>query len=785
MRTKNNKPLFALFLAFAFGLLLIIGFFLILVMNTNDKKLGEMLRINTDQKYTIFFDDINFKREKYIENYLTLSDGILSRTEELSNKKYLIISGKLAYLYDDGIDVYYYFDNQVFEVFDDEELNNIYLINDQGEILCSYKEVNFSYYFIELRKYISESRTKEIFNAILKTRHGSDEISVNGKKGFIIYKYVDEFQANMIFEYHNIRSAKYDVQIVTYTLVFIVIISIVLLCIYFILYKMIIKKTNDLDIARRNSQNPYTYIIKTNKSGVFTFQNRNFRTDFHGKYKKLSDFELDINTDIDSIVKNQIPFTVKLIDNRSREHYLHFIVVDNVKELVFIGENLSKMHNKTGIESYHKVDELTQVPNKEAFISDIDEHIIDNKKVEKAGVLLLNIKKFNNINNLFGRYFGDKIMMEFVKMLVEIIDDKGKIYRIEGDNYAILINPLENIDECKKMASLIIKRFEKPINFLNNEVVLGCKIGGYLIIKEKYTPAITALEIIDKVSLALKEAKNDKNNDFIMYDSNIETINQKEIQMLDDMGKALKKDEFVMFYQAQYNTKIKKIVGFEALIRWNNPLYRNVSPQKYIKLAEKTGMIVPLGMHIVKEVLRYAKKIVNDIVHVSLNVSPIQLIQSGFVNDFLAEYNKYSFKPGQIAIEITESFLMETLQEVIQKLRIIKENGIKIYMDDFGTGYSSLLYLKDLPIDVVKLDQQFISLIEVDESSKLIVKKIIEVAKGLNLDVVAEGVESESQSKILLENGCDIIQGYLISRPIPELDATALLNNINKQKGVD
>ena len=201
-------------------------------------------------------------------------------------------------------------------------------------------------------------------------------------------------------------------------------------------------------------------------------------------------------------------------------------------------------------------------------------------------------------------------------------------------------------------------------------------------------------------------------------------------------------------------------------------------------MAERNGLIMELGKIVIEETFKFAKKIEDTGIHISMNVSPAQLLHSGFVNELLNYFEQYQLKPQRISIEITETFLMENSEDIIAKLRILKEKGFGVHLDDFGIGYSSMLYLKDLPVDTIKIDKEFTKEATTDKFSRIIVTRIVQMALGLDLNIVAEGVENEKQMNLLSHIGCDVIQGYLISKPVNEEETLALIEKYNKNYGV-
>ncbi|MGE5677547.1 MAG: putative bifunctional diguanylate cyclase/phosphodiesterase, partial [Pseudomonadota bacterium] len=245
-----------------------------------------------------------------------------------------------------------------------------------------------------------------------------------------------------------------------------------------------------------------------------------------------------------------------------------------------------------------------------------------------------------------------------------------------------------------------------------------------------------------------------------------------------DLKEAFENKEFELHYQPQVCTGNKTVTGFEALLRWNSPKYGQVSPSVFIPVAEETGLINDIGKLVIDYSFAFAKSLQGQGLCVSCNVSPVQLIQSDFVDAVIGMYDKYGLKKGEVAIEITENILVESFEDTNDKLRRLREKGILIYLDDFGTGYSSLTYLKNLPIDIVKIDKLFIDDITIEGSEKSLVKSILSLAHDIGLKVVAEGVENEYQRECLAQCECDFVQGYLIGKPVPERLALMYLRSV-------
>ena len=295
--------------------------------------------------------------------------------------------------------------------------------------------------------------------------------------------------------------------------------------------------------------------------------------------------------------------------------------------------------------------------------------------------------------------------------------------------------------------------------------------------------------IYEYAEISLNHSKALTSINYMVYNISLGRTVVRDNIMEADLKVAVENDEFAVFVQPQYNTTTNKIVGFEALVRWINPKYASDSPLKFIEMAEKNNMIVKIGKIVFEKAFAMAKQLEPFKVELAINISPAQLIQDGFVSEVIDLGNKFEINPELIALEVTETFLVENMKQVVDKLAILKKVGYKIHLDDFGTGYSSMLYLKDLPIDALKIDREFVRHINTEKSVRAIVSKFASLAQNLDLEVIAEGVEDERQSQWLNKNGCEIIQGYLIGKPMTFDKGLELVDKYNVKKtmilGVD
>ena len=251
---------------------------------------------------------------------------------------------------------------------------------------------------------------------------------------------------------------------------------------------------------------------------------------------------------------------------------------------------------------------------------------------------------------------------------------------------------------------------------------------------------------------------------------------QYKMEMEEQLRQAYYNKEFMLYYQPLFDMKQKKITGYEALIRWNSPRYGIVSPNQIIPLAEEIGLINKIGDWVIDSAFAFAKYVQPQKLSISCNVSPAQLSQSNFVESVLQKFEQYELRKGSVALEITESCLIESFDEVTQKLSALREKGVLIYLDDFGTGYSSLNYLKNLPVDKIKIDKCFIDEIENSGVDTKILKTIIFLAHDIGIETVAEGIETEAQFQYLEKCNCDLAQGFLISKPKPEVEIKKMID---------
>lgn len=557
-------------------------------------------------------------------------------------------------------------------------------------------------------------------------------------------------------------------------------------------YLFINKKNNDINEMINNRINEKIFVVKFNKKGKVKSLNSILEKELVDpkKYDTILSFN----------IKEQYSNLINALNTKKRFTFIFpseetvngkllvisFTTIKTLTKLILLG-----VDNTVNEETFSKLKEMalydknTNLPNLEMFLYDIRNKIVvikDNRNVEKVALIAVEISSYKNYVNLYGTKVAEMIKQKFTECLTELLnDEKISLYQLDKTIYGITYEGLESYDEAMKIVDIVNEYFKKPIEVAYNSLKLDLRFGVYHLDLETYKEE-DPYKIYDRLNRTLQRNKDYTLSNVEVYNYGVERYISNEDLLEKDIEKALEENEFEMYLQPQYSLEDENINGFEMLIRWNNSKYYNESPLHFITVAEHNGMMVKIGEFVIDQSMIIAKKLEKYNVTLSMNVSPVQLLQSGFVNELIQKANSYEIRKDSIALEITETYLMENFTLINDKLITLKKAGFKIHLDDFGTGYSSMLYLKELPIDVIKIDKEFIKFIDTDKYSKAICTKIISLGKMLELEIIAEGVENEKQLQYLDKSGCDIIQGYLVSRPVPLDKAIDLIEGYNVKK---
>jgi len=568
---------------------------------------------------------------------------------------------------------------------------------------------------------------------------------------------------------------------------FFVIIYAVIILFLLIIFKEYEKKYDDVEASKRYYYYSKPFVLRVDESGKVTRYNKTIEEKVANYTQYVSVYDLDIETlDVDLLeeILRQKPFTCKFETNSTDTIYVRFLPVKIRGGFYLIGEDTTEQHN---LNDFHRnmalYNQITKLPNKNYLGIKLQELFMDKDLMKKKNSLVtFDIVGFKNINKLFGYKIGDETIRTLAQMASdELYKYNHQLFNIELDNFVVLFTNLNKYQDVIDWISAFSSKFERAIEVSGNMFTVSVKAGVFHIEEDKY-PNLTSVDAYENVVLAHRKAKESRRFIYSAYDITLGKHFSRQEIMEVDLASAIKKNEFVMNLQPQINNLTNKVVGFEALIRWNNPKYSFESPATFIEIAERNNLIIDIGRYIIEETFMIAKRLEQYNISVSINISPVQLLQTGFVHEVIAAFNKHGLKKGSIIIEITETFLMESLEEIIEKLVLIRNTGISIHLDNFGTGYSSMLYLKDLPIDGISINKEFIKGLNNDHYSKNIVSQIIKLAESLNLKIIAEGVEDQKQNQFLKEKGCNLIQGYLISKALPKEEAIKFMMEYNDKK---
>ena len=458
-----------------------------------------------------------------------------------------------------------------------------------------------------------------------------------------------------------------------------------------------------------------------------------------------------------------------LLENLEKKD-LSFEKLDEFEQLEVVSSSLGSSINKK-IKSLIYYDELTQLPNRKLLFKQCNDLIKANRKF---ALIFVDLNKFKYINDVFGHSSGDQVLVEFSNRLKKCLKGKGIVSRYSGDEFIIIYsNYIDNNELEAFYNNVILKEFKEPIIFNNNKIFMDFAAGVSVYPKD----GNNFNDLINKSDFMMYSSKKNNKRAKLLFFNDVIYNEILEIEtMKEDLKYAVDNNEFVLYYQpiVDKNKAIKKL---EALIRWNNRKLGYISPDKFIEYAEETGEIVKIGYWVIEDVCKNFNELFksDDILQVSINVSPIQLMEVDFVNKAEEILNKYNVTWKNLCLEITETAVLDENIIIRDNLLLLNKKGVKIALDDFGTGYASFSYLKKFKLDILKIDRIFIDNgLDIDYK---IVDNIKSIANLLNMETVIEGVETEEQFNNLKSVGCEYFQGYYFSRPLPISEINKILSN--------
>lgn len=456
-------------------------------------------------------------------------------------------------------------------------------------------------------------------------------------------------------------------------------------------------------------------------------------------------------------------------------------ISDSVKKEKTISDQAVELEkNQNAIYKLAYYNPVTKLLNKNFFRQKLQERISNDKDhLERFAIILLDLNDFKGINASFGSLFGDRLLLELSMRLSKFENCNCTVYSYGADEFLFDIIQLSDFHDVELIAKKILDDIKEPICIDNNSFFLSASCG--IVFYPQH--GLNIDDLLMNVNLAKFNAKDQARGSYYIYDNSIKKSLLEKIKLQHTFAKALENSEFFLCYQPQIDAKTAQVIGFEALIRWNSPEYGIVSPVSFIKIAEENRMIIPIGDWVLQSACEYIKMFnerYRASYYVSVNISVIQLIQDDFVDRVLKIIDKTGLDHRYLEFEITESVFVNSSDKIIDKINQLNSSGIKFALDDFGTGFSSLSSIKDLSISALKIDKSFIDDLLISEKDKLLTNSIILISHALNLNVVAEGVESEEQRTVLINMGCDRIQGYHISKPLQIQEIPNFIKNYNE-----
>ncbi|WP_404378377.1 EAL domain-containing protein [Caenispirillum salinarum] len=412
-------------------------------------------------------------------------------------------------------------------------------------------------------------------------------------------------------------------------------------------------------------------------------------------------------------------------------------------------------------------DTLTRLPNRVLFRDRLHQAVSHARRMQKAlAVMFVDLDRFSRINDTLGHAAGDQLLSTMAERIQLVAEDADTVARIGGDEFAVIQSDLSNAEAAAVLAKKVVDAVGTTVDMDGHEIHLGANVGIAIFPQDGEDPD----HLIKNADMAMYRAIRSETASYYFFSSEMNAEAQVRLGIEGDLRRAVERDELTLFYQPQISVATGRVIGVEALLRWQHPEQGMVSPARFIPVAEDSGLILPIGEWVMSEAMRQSRAWLDDglpPITMAINISAVQFRQDGIIDRIKALIAEHQVDPTSIEMELTESMLMQDARQAIELLTDLSDLGIQLAIDDFGTGYSSLSYLKQFPVDKLKVDQSFVRHITTDANDAVIARATINLGHSLGLRVVAEGVEDLETYAYLRAENCDVAQGYYFGRPMP------------------
>ncbi len=497
-----------------------------------------------------------------------------------------------------------------------------------------------------------------------------------------------------------------------------------------------------------------------------------YRDAMLGAFPIATPIVVDIATSIDDVAR-------MIIDTDMR-HMVNGIVITREERYAGVVHGHDLLHEITQrkqAELYYLAhyDALTKIPNRMLFSDRLNQACREAlRNGREVALLFIDVDRFKQINDSLGHRFGDALLKAIAGRLVGCARECDTVVRLGGDEFAILMEFIQSSEDAEVLARRLLETIQQPFLILDRELSISISIGIAIYPRDDNQVDI----LLSKADAAMYEVKVSGRNGFRLFSESTTSFSSERSSLEAELKQALANDEFVLFYQPQFDFVKQRVVGMEALIRWNHPQRGMLSPGSFIGLAEESGLIVPIGDWVLAEACRQHRAWQQQgmpSLRLAVNISSLQFRQPDFLQRVTRLLSETGVDPSVLEFELTESVIMHDASLVLDMLGELKALGVHLSLDDFGTGFSSLGYLNRYPIERLKIDQSFIRNLDRMPINQSIVRSIVALAKSLSLQVIAEGVETQAELELVRKFECDELQGYLLARPMPAADFAAWL----------